>query len=226
MLKNRILLASFILFGLHGEIDSGGLHNFGGTASALGYREIAVGVAPHPSEANLILLQQGESSGLRIGDRGFLTFNGYAVTDSAQFQDTDIPFTIVELGELSATARLATPIQSLSAIAASITILDIHPTDLQPRNPNLPAPPPLPLRSPTSQTPPPAPPQTRIRVRLRRTVRRIQISNPLNDWSSIESGPSPTPPNCAELRWEVLSSPLSPPIGARGSAAKIGWCKR
>ncbi|MGK7908841.1 MAG: hypothetical protein AB4040_16655 [Synechococcus sp.] len=138
MLKNRILLAGLFLFGVSSSIGMGGPHGFGRKAQALEYREIAVGIVPHPSQDDLIILQQGESSGLRLGDRGFITLNGYSVTESAHFESTDIPFTIIELDERSATAQLATPIQPLSSISASILVLDILPTDLQPPNPNLP----------------------------------------------------------------------------------------
>lgn len=109
-----------------------------GLVRALDYREIPVGVVPHPSQANLVLIQQGGHNGVRIGDRGTLTLQGYAVTESARFESTDIPFTIVELTDTSATARLPISMPSLEPISATIRILDIQTEDLQPPRPNLP----------------------------------------------------------------------------------------
>ena len=109
-----------------------------GLARSLGYREIPVGVVPHPSQANLVLIQQGGNNGVRIGDRGTLTLQGYAVTESARFESTDIPFTVVELTDTSATARLPISMPSLEPISATIHILDIQTEDLQPPRPNLP----------------------------------------------------------------------------------------
>ena len=107
-------------------------------ARSLGYRDIPVGVVPHPSQAGLVLLQQGETSGVRIGDRGTLTLQGYAVTESARFDSTDIPFTVVEVSGTSATARLPIPVASLEPISATVRILDLQAEDLHPPRPNLP----------------------------------------------------------------------------------------
>ena len=107
-------------------------------ARSLGYREIPVGVVPHPSQASLVLLQQGETSGVRIGDRGTLTLQGYAVTESARFESTEIPFTVVDVNGASATARLPIPAASLEPISATVRILDIRTEDLHPPRPNLP----------------------------------------------------------------------------------------
>ena len=123
MFEKLVLVASLTLAGLGGTA---------GVVGALGYREIPVGIAPHPSQPDSILLQQGKNSGLRLGDRGTLTLQGYSVTESAGFQTTNIPFTVVELNGSSATARLPISIQSLQPISASIDILDIHPSDLRP----------------------------------------------------------------------------------------------
>ncbi|MGK7912214.1 MAG: tetratricopeptide repeat protein [Synechococcus sp.] len=120
-----------------------------GLAKSLGYREIPVGVVPHPSQANLVLLQQGKNSGVRIGDRGTLTLQGYAVTESARFESTEIPFTVVELNGTSATARLPISMPSLEPISAAIRILDIQTEDLHPPRPNLP---PVPLTSSDEQS--------------------------------------------------------------------------
>ena len=142
MLEKLVLLASLTLAGIGGTA---------GFVRALGYREIPVGITPHPSQPDLVLLQQGKESGLRLGDRGTLTLQGYSVTESAGFQATEIPFTVVELGSTSATARLPIPIQSLEPIAASIDILDIHPADLRPpsaRFPQAPEPPSSPKPAP------------------------------------------------------------------------------
>ena len=105
---------------------------------SLGYREIPVGVVPHPSQTSLVLLQQGETSGVRIGDRGTLTLQGYAVTESARFESTEIPFTVVEVNGTSATARLPIPVASLEPISATVHILDLQAEDLHPPRPNLP----------------------------------------------------------------------------------------
>ena len=107
-------------------------------ARSLGYRDIPVGVVPHPSQTGLVLLQQGETSGVRIGDRGTLTLQGYAVTESARFDSTDIPFTVVEVSGTSATARLPIPVASLEPISATVRILDLQAEDLHPPRPNLP----------------------------------------------------------------------------------------
>ncbi|MEM9566720.1 MAG: hypothetical protein AAF974_00290 [Cyanobacteria bacterium P01_E01_bin.34] len=111
---------------------------FPSLARSLGYREIPVGAVPHPSQANLVLIQQGVDNGVRIGDRGTLTLQGYAVTESARFESTDIPFTVVDLTDTSATARLPVSIPSLDPISATLRILDIQTEDLQPPRPNLP----------------------------------------------------------------------------------------
>ncbi|MEM6446270.1 MAG: hypothetical protein AAF704_06840 [Cyanobacteria bacterium P01_D01_bin.123] len=93
-------------------------------------RTIPVSFAPHPNSTSLIELDRGRNHGLRLGDRGSIALPGLVAENNTVFAATDIPFTIEDVFEDRAIARIPRNLPPLQPRSARVTVLDLDPSDL------------------------------------------------------------------------------------------------